>query len=890
MVKLPKVKKNISVQVIIQLLLVTAGVFFTSINHYNHQKSLDDQITKALHNKLIAVSTGINERLKLYLLGVKSMRGAINGIGINELNYKAIANYSNSHNYQLELPGTSGIGFIKKVSPEDLNKFINSARADRVDKKFNLRELSKNEKNRFIIQYIFPESSNSKAIGLDIASEKVRSEAAINAALNNTVQLSAPITLVQANNKSQQGFLMLLPIYNTINKPIDKKFRYENTVGWAFSPLLIGDVLKSLSEYNLNYLNLKDISNNSALTFFKNGNINDVTHYSDTKTFPVMGRSWQIDLTATHAFIRSLNLPGKYNALLYGLLLTVLIMLIVFIIQIILFKKEQNTQREIELSKNHKKELEDINLSLEKEVENRTKQLAEVSMLQRSILTNASYVITATDINGVITLFNPAAEKLLGYQVANIIGIESPALFHIEEEVVKKAQQLTKELNRPVTPGFDTFVAKVSPNKPDISQWTYVTSKGNHIPVELSVAALLSDNGELVGYLGIAYDLTEQIAQKNKLALAKNAAEDATKAKSEFLANMSHEIRTPINGLFGMLQLLQDLPHDQQSSEYISKALYSTKALNTIINDILDFSKIEAGKLSIEKTTFELNHLLNSLTSDLAFPVKEKGLTFNIISTIEHEYWIGDPARLRQVFLNLMSNAIKFTHHGSITFEIMMANTDEMLFIISDTGIGISQDALSRLFQRFEQADTSTTRKYCGTGLGLTITKSLIELMNGKIEVVSELNVGSKFSVYIPLNKSNTKPENNITKVIEYPNLNGKTILLVEDNKINQVVAKAMLKPSNAKIVIANDGNEAVNQYKKQQPDIIFMDIQMPIMDGIAACRIIKKLNPEQKVIALTANVLPEQKKVYEELFDGYLSKPIEKHKLIASLLSVYNQ
>lgn len=875
-------------QVFIQLFIIIVGTSITVFNHTKHLEMLDSQVTEALNKRLNVITTGINDRLDLYHYGLNAIRSAIHGIGIDNLNYQTIANYSYSHNDQLELPGANGIGFIKSVSRKELSNFLIDAQNDRPDNNFKVKLLNNHVRTQFIIQYIFPEDKNKQAIGLDIGSETMRRTAALNAASNNQVQLTGPITLVQANKKAKQGFLILLPVYKSIIAPTNSEERINELIGWTYSPLLIDEVLKSLESFDLNHLRITDVSDSAPLTFFTYGNEQDITDYVVSSNASVMGRNWNITLEGTNAFIDELRLPQKYEVLLNGGLLTLLVMLTVLAGQLVYYRKAQKAYIEKELAKKYEQALEKANISLEAEIKARTEQLAKTNMLQRSILNSASYSVIATDIKGVITEFNPAAEKLLGYKAAEIIGIETPALFHIEEEVIAQAKRLSKELNMPVGANFDVFALKASMMRSDVNQWTYKTATGKFIQVKLNITAMLNNNEEVVGYVGIAYDLTAQIAHEKALADAKNQAEKASLAKSEFLANMSHEIRTPMNGIFGTLQLLQELSLNNKAQEYVKTALYSTKALTTIINDILDFSKIEAGKLSIENKTFELDELITCLHSDLSIPANDKNLNLTFNLSVEQNYWLGDSVRLRQVFLNVIANAIKFTHKGGITIDITLNEQGALVFVVADTGIGMSQEAISRLFKRFEQADASTTREYGGTGLGLSITRSLIELMNGTITVESELNVGSKFIITLPLKKAEAIANNKSVKALKHPDLSGKIILLAEDNKINQVVATAMLEPCNATIVIANNGLEAISLYKEISPDIIFMDIQMPKMDGVEACKKIKRLDNDQIIIALTANVLSEQKALYKKHFNGYLAKPIEKAELIEMLHSLF--
>ncbi|MBU2881702.1 ABC transporter substrate-binding protein [Psychrosphaera sp. B3R10] len=368
-----------------------------------------------------------------------------------------------------------------------------------------------------------------------------------------------------------------------------------------------------------------------------------------------------------------------------------------------------------------------------------------------------------------------------------------------------------------------------------------------------------------------------------ELALAKQAADKASSAKSLFLANMSHEIRTPMNGILGTLQLLKQQPQNDESSQLLSDASLSSRALLTIINDILDFSKIEAGKLSIENVPFDLNAILQSVESSLKPDIEEKGLQFNIEKKDSYlRYWSGDSVRVKQILLNIVSNAVKFTEQGAVNITLAKSVQNYLEIKISDSGIGMSDQHLHNLFSRFEQADKSTTRKFGGTGLGMAITKSLVDIMNGTIDVKSELGKGTVFTILLPLkhveqHEIGAKHEPKLT----LPKLEKLTAILAEDNKINQTIFLSMMKGTGIQIRVANNGQEAVDLVADSVPDVIFMDIQMPIMDGMEACTIIKKSHPEIKVIAVTANVMDEDIEMYfAGDFDYYLAKPIELSQL----------
>lgn len=382
--------------------------------------------------------------------------------------------------------------------------------------------------------------------------------------------------------------------------------------------------------------------------------------------------------------------------------------------------------------------------------------------------------------------------------------------------------------------------------------------------------------------------------QKQEIELAKQNAEEANQLKTAFLANMSHEIRTPMNGVLGTLQLLQKTPQNAEAKELLSNALFSSKALLTIINDILDLSKIEANKLTLEKVPFDLDAIIDSVYFSLSPEASHKKIDLEIIKNKHyHNAWIGDAVRVKQILLNISANAVKFTEHGKVLIDIGIDKNKALVFSIKDTGIGMSESAIARLFNRFEQADNSTTRKFGGTGLGMAISLNLAEMMDGSISVESELGHGSQFTVTLPLTQTKDFECEELERYAQAPNLSGKTILLAEDNRINQTIFCSMMKDTKANIIIANNGQQAVDKVTEigmnnrantsgnNGFDLVFMDIQMPIMDGVTACKNIAALYPTLPIVALTANVLESDVQHYlENGFVEHLGKPFDLQKI----------
>lgn len=374
------------------------------------------------------------------------------------------------------------------------------------------------------------------------------------------------------------------------------------------------------------------------------------------------------------------------------------------------------------------------------------------------------------------------------------------------------------------------------------------------------------------------------LEQKNKeLAVAKYVADKASSAKSLFLANMSHEIRTPMNGILGTLQMLRQQPQSSEGHEMLSNATFSAHALLTIINDILDFSKIEAGKLNLESVAFELDAVIASIEQSVQSDVLEKSIHFIVDRQNNyHKTWRGDPVRIKQAILNIVSNAVKFTAAGEVSLTLGQSAKGELKIVIEDSGIGMTTEHLENLFSRFEQADASTTRKFGGTGLGMAITKSLIDMMDGTIEVDSEMGKGTTFTILLPLEALKDElPQDKQANKLVTPDLRNWRAILAEDNKINQSIFMSMMKHTGVELDIANNGQEAVDLVNSQRPDLVFMDIQMPVMDGIEACALIKQKYPNLTVVAVTANVMDEDIVAYlDGGFDYYLAKPIELTQL----------
>jgi len=385
----------------------------------------------------------------------------------------------------------------------------------------------------------------------------------------------------------------------------------------------------------------------------------------------------------------------------------------------------------------------------------------------------------------------------------------------------------------------------------------------------------------------------------SELKIAKQKAETAMETRARFLANMSHEIRTPMNGIMGLAKLMQGTSLNEKQREYITAITNSSDTLLAIINDILDISKVDAGKMTIDFKDFEIVHLLKSVQNVFEGKAVEKGIALKLEydEMLENKLLRGDSVRLNQVLYNLVGNAVKFTTEGEVSICAYITNISdfavEIEFKVKDTGIGIPKEKLDSIFDAFVQVHDESTRQFGGTGLGLAIAKKLVELQHGTLNVNSEINKGSEFKFKLDFPYTLQQVEHTVAQPLIQPNsLLFLNILLVEDNPVNQLLAKDILEAKNFKVTIANNGKEALDIYEKEKFDVILMDMQMPIMDGYEAMKHIRKDFSEEKctvpILALTAHVIEgEIEKCRLAGASDYLSKPYQPDDLYQKIYAL---
>jgi len=501
--------------------------------------------------------------------------------------------------------------------------------------------------------------------------------------------------------------------------------------------------------------------------------------------------------------------------------------------------------------------------------------------LLRGVLQAATdFSIIATEPDGLITVFNAGAEGLLGYTADEMVGRQTPAVMHVPDEVVQRGAELSAAEGQTVE-GFRVFVTLPERQGTEQREWTYVRKDGSHVPVSLTVTVVRNERGNIVGYLGIAQDISARLAAERALRHAKTAAEAASAAKGIFLANMSHEIRTPMNAVIGIAHVLADTPLNEDQRQLLSKLQVAGRSLLGVINDVLDLSKIEAGELAVEQIGYQLSAVLRDLDAVFADQARAKGLSWEVASASGvPEALVGDPQRLKQVLTNLLSNAVKFTPSGEVSLHVERFDLDAyrqgLRFTVRDSGVGIPPEVQAQIFQPFAQAEASTTRRFGGTGLGLSIVKHLAGLMGGTVGLVSQPGKGSVFTLELPLQLH--------AHTVSIAPHRMETIV-VEDDAVQRERLSALCSAFGWQARSFAEANSLLDLIQERHrtgqpmPDVLLVDWNLGDgLDGISAMRRLRALLPAGSVPAALLITQDERQALQtediDEVVDAVLAKP----------------
>jgi PAS domain S-box-containing protein len=502
------------------------------------------------------------------------------------------------------------------------------------------------------------------------------------------------------------------------------------------------------------------------------------------------------------------------------------------------------------------------------ELKNTNAQLSLQEEKFRNIVKNMNMGLLEVDTNDVVLFANQTFCEMSGYELDELIG-KKPSELILNEETRALLHKKQQDRRKGISDGFEIHVK---------------TKNGEDRIWFISGAPQINDKGECIGSIGAHLDITDQKKLENELANARDIAEQASKSKEHFLANMSHEIRTPLNIVIGMIRLIEKESISKQISSYIFQSKNAANHLLSILNDILDMSKIENGEMKIVNQPIHFHSLVESIKTIFSQGAEEKGLcfTFELDEQI-FDYLLGDELRIRQILINVIGNALKFTENGSIFGKISVIEDTKdyqrLHFIVKDTGIGMSHNFVENIFDKFTQEFDSANRKFEGTGLGMSITKDLLLLMDSQMHIQSQKGSGTIVHFDIKFQKTNISIPLSDGFSMDPGSLFGGKILLVEDNKINRLIAGKSIESFGCTYDEAENGEKAVELLKINRYDLILMDIQMPIMDGVEATRIIRNnLAIETPIVALTANAFKHDLDHYREVgMNDFIIKPFEE-------------
>ncbi len=517
-------------------------------------------------------------------------------------------------------------------------------------------------------------------------------------------------------------------------------------------------------------------------------------------------------------------------------------------------------------------------------------QMRESENKLRIILDNSAAAITMSDEKEQIVSWNSFAQKLLGMTPQDLLLRPVSSLYPPDEWKTIRALNIRQS-------GYKHHL-----------ETKVIRKDGSIIDVDLSVNILKDEHGKIIGSVGMLQDITEQKRANELILQAKLAAEEANSAKSVFLAKMSHEVRTPMNAIIGMIDMTLDTPLNEEQKDNLKIAKDAADSLLSLINDILDLSRAQVGKVVIEELEIIVPDIVKNVCKSLMVLARNKGV--DVVWSIDPaipRLLIGDPVRMRQVLVNLVNNAIKFTNKGKVQVNVnlkSLTNKDcELVFEVIDNGIGISPKNLPAIFDVFTEAHNTTARRYGGTGLGLAICKKIVEMMKGSIEVESTEGVGSTFrfsiifgfkpeSLGIP---SDGQPGSTPSGPVMPPEMHNLRILVAEDNMVNQRIVVRILEKFGWKVIAVNNGQEVLNTLNSQTFDVVLMDDNMPMLNGVEATQIMRREEKQTglhvPVIAMTANAMAGDRERYiASGMDGYVSKPIDRNALYEEIVSLVTQ
>lgn len=749
-------------------------------------------------------------------------------------------------------PSIQGVGFATIVQPEQLAEHEALIRAEGFPD-FQVRPAGERDVYTSII-FLEPFSRrNLTAFGYDMFSERTRRDAMQRAVNNNTTQISGKVTLVQETHGEQQaGFLMYVPIYHH-DLPLDTaEQRWNALKGFVYSPYRMGDLMDGIlggTDPGIEFT-IYDAESplEEAILYQSSPYHYDISH-EQVRRIEAYGKVWTLRVFSRPAYYSEFSSPVDWLVPSFSLIITLLLAII------LLQLKRRNAQA----------------FSLAHVM---SADLKRSERFLGSVLEAASGIsIIATDLKGTITAFNKGAEKMLGYSRNELIGKQTPAILHLEAEVVARAQALSEELGEPIE-GFRVFVENAMRLGLEQREWTYVHKSGEHIQVSLTVTAIRNDRDDVIGFLGVAEDISDR--------------KRIEKMKNEFISTVSHELRTPLTSISGALDLVMTKRFGELSEKgttLLANAHRNSKRLNHLINDLLDIEKIAAGDMHFHMQAWHLSELLAHSIESVQHYAQDRNVQVILIETETDVIVTVDKQRFMQVIANLLSNAIKFSPENTQVKVEWQLNNDHVVVNVVDQGSGIPDSFRQKIFQRFSQADGTDKRTRGGTGLGLAISRELLERMGGSIDFESAEGKGSRFYFTLPVIQKAEVVDT--SAVCQEADTDKARLLVLEDDPDVANLISAMLESAGYHVDVVLTGADALAKLKQNHYDLMTVDLMLPDTHGLDIIQQVRK-NPETRDIPIVViSAIAEQGRLNilgDASHIDWLAKPIQQDSLLRTI------